>query len=164
MVTSELLILLGDLTIGFAELDEALSDLVCDLMRCDEAEVAWPMISAMDYSRKVQRGQELVKFYADKFGLQQELLVTETVQALKRAGTIGISRNNIISPDGSKHVFKHHKKGNIDASEAAVRALITEAKDVTLLLLQCWIGLNRRLDKLYSEIALGQTANEGLLD
>jgi hypothetical protein len=68
MIPNDLLFALGNLTISFAELDEALSNLVCDLMRCDEFEVAWPMIVQMDFSRKVQRGQELVRYYSEKLG------------------------------------------------------------------------------------------------
>jgi hypothetical protein len=70
---------------------------------------------------------------------------------------VRLTRNDIVhshvhfSLDGSKHAFRHHKKGEVDASEAAVNALVGEAKEVTLLILECWIGFNHRFDALYTQ-------------
>ena len=157
MIPEELLATLGALTVEFAQLDEAVTDLVSDLMRCDDFEVAWTMVAPLDFSRKLQKGRELLTYYTEKFGIGDEAPTVEALSVLNLAETLGARRSEIIhshvhfSLDGSKHIFKHHRKGTIDASESAVSSLVRQTGEALTRCLEVRIGLNHILDRKYAE-------------
>ena len=157
MFTTEHLAALGALTIRFAELDEAITELLTDLLRCDEYDIAWSLVVRMDFSRKVEKARELVRFYSDKFGIAADSPVEATIAVLKEMEEVARRRNEIVhshihfSLDETKHVFKHHKKGTVDASQSVVTNLLNDADRVTVRCMECWIGLRRLLDGKYAE-------------
>ena len=131
--TPEELAAVGQLAVDYADLDYFLTQCAAMLLLCADAEVAWETVAPMQFSRKCEKVEMLLKHYQKKHGVLPEPAFDELLRAIRRCNKAGAERNYLIHAhvhiEGAdwRPVFRRPKDLKIvDATPAALSALASE--------------------------------------
>jgi len=136
----------GQLAVDYADLDYFLTHCAAMLLRCADAEVAWETIAPMQFSRKCEKVELLLKHYQKKHRVLPEPAFDELLRIVRRCKKTGEERNKIMHAhillEGAdwRPVFRHPKTGDeVDAAPAAVSGL---ASEMSSLAKECFISVD----------------------
>ena len=131
--TPKELIAIGQMAVGYADLDFFITLCAATLLRCRDAEIGWQAIARMDFSGKCERLKELLRHYQTKFNVLPDPAFNELIHAIGRCKSVGGERNQVIHShihyDGPswKPVFRHSRTGGtVDATPEALNTLAIE--------------------------------------